>query len=827
MSHKKAHFQGNPLYLDLSDFTEGEPVSALPGVPQPHEVFDKMAIRIPSGKQVQFVVGDNLDGYYNGLTYSDNAPGYIHSSGSGFRSALWFEDGKAVENMSDCSWTDVLPFGTISRHGTDIQSQMCIHSGNRAVSLRCSSTDRTRRAQLSVRASFHLPITELGLTAPGILTAKTSLKENITSAGMDEWYVAAAASAEVEVQIVGQGFELRSQKAVPELTVVLGFGATEKEAESAVKRLISHDPFIVEQNRIYTQLAQTWFWTDSDQNYSKASLWAKYSAGTMLVNEFGLGIWAGLPWFKDYWGRDTFITFPGALLAAGHFSAARELILSFSDLQCLDTESPYYGRIPNRVTTPDKAMYNTTDGTAWMLREIMEYLRYTGDTAFAAEIYPVIERAVEGGLKNYADESGFLNHHAADTWMDAKFLPDYESMQGKEADRIRSRLDADSAGLLPWSGRESKAVEIQVLWHTALETAIWIARRLGMDSHVRKWESEAAKLRENFLSEFWNSGRGQLADRIRSDGRADYSVRPNQLLLLTLPFETRMAHKEIEIAVLRNAVDELLVPHGVLSLSQNHLDSDGNCWFHPYHDNQALYHKDAAYHNGTIWHWNAGFMVSALVRYGMLQNAAELSSNLAAQILTIGCVGALSENMDAFPAPDGGITPSGTFSQAWSVSEFVRNTYQDYAGFRPNLLEGKLFLLIAAPDHWEDYQAVYTFGCPASGEGRLEITFTSATRTLSRTKPHVKRRAHVSISYYGSREDLSLVLQQAGPDGPGTVQETSLVPGKTELIEFDRTAPQAVRKGAGLQMERIFQVQQGNNILQGIIESQQNNKGTT
>lgn len=817
MSHKKAHFQRNSLHLESSDFSEVELVSPLPGVPYPDEVFEKMAIRIPSGKQVQFVVGDNIDGYYNGLTYSDDAPGYVHSSGSGFRSARWFENGKAVENTGDSSWTDVLPFGTVSRHSSGLQSQMSFHSGNRAVSLACSSIDKACRSQLSVRTSFHFPLREASLTDSRILTARTSLKETITSAGTDEWFIAAAASSSAEVRIVGHGFEVLSREAVSEFTVVLGFGATEEDAESAVRNLFGYDPFIIERNRIYSWLVQTWFWTDSDINYSKASLWAKYSAGTMLVNEYGPGIWAGLPWFKDYWGRDTFITFPGALLAAGHFAAARKLILSFSDLQCLDDKSPYFGRIPNRVTTPDKAMYNTTDGTAWMLREIMEYLRYTGDYTFASEIYPVVERAVEGGLKNYADESGFLNHHAADTWMDAKFMPDYDGMSDTRADRIRNRLDADSAGLLPWSGRESRAVEIQVLWHTALETAIWIAHRLGKNEHVQKWESEAKKLRENFISVFWNSRRGQLADRIHADGSADYSVRPNQLMLLTLPFETRIADMEIERAVLEKSVEELLVPHGLLSLSQNHLDSDGNCWFHPYHDNQDLYHKDAAYHNGTIWHWNAGFMVSALVRYGMLRNAAELSSNLAEQILTIGCAGALSENMDAFPASDGSLTPSGTFSQAWSASEFVRNTYQDYAGFRPNLLEGKLVLIIGAPDYWNEYQAVYTFGCPESGEGRLEITYTSDD----------KSRACTNIVYYGHREDLALVLQQAGPDGPETVQEIFLVPEKTEKIVFDRRASQAVRKGPRLQMERKFQVQKGGNILQGIIESQQINKGRT
>lgn len=36
-------------------------------------------------------------------------------------------------------------------------------------------------------------------------------------------------------------------------------------------------------------------------------------------------------------------------------------------------------------------IYNTTDGTPWLIREVLEYLHYTGDLAFA-EGYLAIER---------------------------------------------------------------------------------------------------------------------------------------------------------------------------------------------------------------------------------------------------------------------------------------------------------------------------------------------------------------------------------------------------------------------------------------------------
>ena len=44
--------------------------------------------------------------------------------------------------------------------------------------------------------------------------------------------------------------------------------------------------------------------------------------------------------------------------------------------------------------------------------------------------------------------------------------------------------------------------------------------------------------------------------------------------------------------------ERLVYPWGVSSLDQ----SDEQ--FHPYHEQWYRYHKDDAYHNGTIWLWN-------------------------------------------------------------------------------------------------------------------------------------------------------------------------------------------------------------------------------
>jgi hypothetical protein len=70
----------------------------------------------------------------------------------------------------------------------------------------------------------------------------------------------------------------------------------------------------------------------------------------------------------------------------------------------------------------------------------------------------------------------------------------------------------------------------------------------------------------------------------------------------------------------------------------------------------------------------------------------------------------MSELLDALPDESGHPRPSGTYAQSWSVAEFSRNAYQDYLGFRPNLLRNTLALVPALPEDWHTLSARLPFG---------------------------------------------------------------------------------------------------------------------
>ena len=210
--------------------------------------------------------------------------------------------------------------------------------------------------------------------------------------------------------------------------------------------------------RVENLLTQSWVETN-DPEYDRALAWAKISANELVVKEFNKGIWAGLPWFHQGWGRDTFISLPGTSMVTGQFQDAADIIRGFAGYQITDPNHPLYGRIPNRVCSPTDIIYNTTDGTPWLIREIAEYVLWTGDRAFAEEMLPVVRRAIEGALNHFTDEFGFMTHADADTWMDAK-------LDGREA----------------WTPRGNRAVDIQALWHTQLESGAWLARLNGHEA---------------------------------------------------------------------------------------------------------------------------------------------------------------------------------------------------------------------------------------------------------------------------------------------------------------------------------------------------------
>jgi glycogen debranching enzyme len=406
------------------------------------------------------------------------------------------------------------------------------------------------------------------------------------------------------------------------------------------------------------------FWSE-DPRLTEAMRWLQLTMDSLVTRQRGDGIYAGLPWFNEYWGRDSFISLPGATLVTGHFEEARAILTSFAEFQDLDRASRFYGRLPN-IVKPGSIDYHTTDGTPRWVIALRDYVRYTGDRTLVAELYPNVQASIEGALANFTDASGYLLHADNETWMDARREPDKVS----------------------YSPRSTRANDIQALWYEQLRAGAEFATELGDRDSATRWSAAADRLRSRFAHDYLDPATGRMADHLDARDVPNMQLRPNAL------FSLQLLDQPDDVArAARQAWEALVYPWGVATLDQ------GDPGFHPYHVAPGHYHKDAAYHNGAVWPWLNGIAIQRMIELGQVDLAWRLFTNTNEIALTRGVVGGLPENLDAYPHP-GESAPrlTGTYLQGWSNAEQLRVWYQGFLGIQPDLEQGVIRLAPRLPN---------------------------------------------------------------------------------------------------------------------------------
>ena len=488
---------------------------------------------------------------------------------------------------------------------------------------------------------------DMGLIAEVISTADQLLF--IPHEAKDR-YIMLAPAKDFQYTVTENGISTSSQAG----GFIMTFGTAEECQELAEEFRENADELLEERKDRINSLITEYNPTSSNlPELDKALDWITVTMDELITEQQGNGIYAGLPWFNEYWGRDMFISMPGACLVTGQFDVAKEILKDFAKLQDTDSSSETYGRIPNRANL-EGILYNTTDGTPRFVIQAYELAQYSGDTEFLADLYPAIKMSIDASIRNYTDEKGYLTHADADTWMDVK------------------------RNGIPGSPRGNRANDIQALWYGQLVAGAKIAAIMDDMGSAEEWSGLAQMLASNFEHDFCSKEGALIYDHLNLDGSADLQVRPNQLYCFDL-----VGDDDFKQRVTRNVWEELVYPWGVASLAQWDLQ------FHPQHENWNYYHKDDAYHNGTIWLWNNGIAMQRMIEYGQVDAAWELFKNMNRQALHEGAVGSLSENADAHPRKgQSWVNRSGTFLQAWSNAEHLRVWYQNFLGIRPDLLNG-------------------------------------------------------------------------------------------------------------------------------------------
>lgn len=344
---------------------------------------------------------------------------------------------------------------------------------------------------------------------------------------------------------------------------------------------------------------------------------------------------AGFPWFGR-WGRDTFISLPGLTLSLNDPKSCEEVLNTISG-ELVD------GLFPNIGSGKD-AVLNSVDAPLWYIWAIQQYAQHTGNFSLIKKKYwPVLKEIIE----KYKRGTHFNIH------MESNGL----IWQG-EAGKALTWMDAVvSSG--PVTPRIGFAVEINALWYNAINFALELAKQFKDNKFINEWNGQEEKIADSFIQTFWNENKTQIADYV--DDTAHYSVRPNQIFAVSLPYSP--LPRKIQNEIVNQVRKDLLTPKGLRTLSPRHPDYIG-----VYEGNQEQ--RDKAYHQGTVWPWLLGHYAEAYFKLhekSGLNHIKKLYASFEEEMGKHG-LGSISEVYDGDPPHE----PGGAISQAWSVAELLR-----------------------------------------------------------------------------------------------------------------------------------------------------------
>ena len=372
-------------------------------------------------------------------------------------------------------------------------------------------------------------------------------------------------------------------------------------------------------------------------------------------------VFAGLPWFFQFWARDALISLKAISKTSKNF--AEKMLLSYLENinEC--------GRLPNRIGEPSSKSLGSADAAGWLFlrcsqlvdkinrdketinsikksmywikqsklagaKNIKEYIKRCNSIISKKEkeyfelLYEVensLDKSINGLLK-FHTKDGLDFNEAKETWMDTDFGGD---------------------------GRKGARIELQ-----ALRLNMY---KLGFElTQNHKYKILENTLRIKVRQEFWNG-------KTLADGLDDWTIRPN-LFIASYIYPELLNQKEWE-ACFENALKSLWLNWGGLSTIDK-----ANKLFTETHTGE----NNKSYHRGDSWYWLnnlAAIQLNKINNKKFNKQIQRIISASTEDILWNGCIGCASELSSAKE-----LTPQGCFSQAWSNAMYMEMVEEIYNG---------------------------------------------------------------------------------------------------------------------------------------------------
>ncbi|MDR2791626.1 MAG: amylo-alpha-1,6-glucosidase [Tannerellaceae bacterium] len=347
-------------------------------------------------------------------------------------------------------------------------------------------------------------------------------------------------------------------------------------------------------------------------------------------NETDAYLLAGYPWFKVR-ARDLFVALPGCTLAIKDPVRFEKIMHTAEPALRTFMETGEADTVIKEIEQPDVLL--------WVLWAIQQYAQYEGLEAarekYADMMKDILDYLLSGKHPDVAvHENGLL----------------YADGKGRAITWMNSTIDGH-----PVVYRSGYIIEFNALWYNAL---CFYKELTGKEEE--RFEAVVRSAAQSFPQIFVN-GYNYLFDSVAEDRRVDWSVRPNMIIAVALPYSplTRVQRR----SVLDYVTKELLIPKGLRSLSPK---SEG---YHPYYTGPQR-DRDMAYHQGAAWPWLLGFYFEAYLRIfgrGGVSFVERIMVNMEEE-MSLHCIGTISELFDGTPP----FTGRGAISFSMSVAAVLR-----------------------------------------------------------------------------------------------------------------------------------------------------------
>ncbi len=396
------------------------------------------------------------------------------------------------------------------------------------------------------------------------------------------------------------------------------FAKNKEEAKRTAEEDYKNWELIKSRVRDYTYRVKT---TD-EVNYSTAVFALESFITTLNHGINRTGLFAGYPWFHQYWSRDEIISLRGLILAEKYY-LAKEIIENH--LKNIRKD----GRIPNRQPSTG---IGSADATLWLWKRIGDFIKHLEEEKLLWDYYTKeeldnIREKIRESIKlireNYEKE-GLITNGPQETWMD--------TTGGTNDNRAGARI------------------EIQALMLASLKTLRKIDQILkkNNNSYYKNYEKE---LSERTKKEFFKEGK-------LWDGNNDSTQRPN-IFIAYYAYPELLSKKEWKQAF-NNALKELWLDWGgIASISKKH----------PLYQKRHTGNNDKSYHRGDSWYWVNNIAGIALQRTDPEEYEYYIKSikNASTRELLWGGIAGQSAELSSAEEQ----TSEGCLAQAWSAATLI------------------------------------------------------------------------------------------------------------------------------------------------------------